>query len=494
VLPVASAITVTALVLSLLMLTGVARIAERSGTFGGSGGLGSAAGGRSASDYLGGDMDLNTRGSLTSDPVFQVPASSPRLWRAGTLDQYTGRGWVASVPATGLPRLARQKGAVVVVPPPTSAGRIRTDRVHPLRGGLTQILAPGELAGFESPVLAGGGTAFVTAGDRVTMNGASDDGSADYTVRTEVLPLVGDPVSLGGESDGADPRDARWTTLPTTVPTRVRQLGVSLVRAAPSRAAAVRSIEAELARRMTYRLDSPVPPPGADTVDDVLFESHSGFCEQFATAAVVLLRSAGVPARVAVGFAGGEPDTSGHRTMRRSDAHAWVEVWLPGLGWATSDPTPASVEQESWWQSWWKEIRTTLLSLLTRPLTWVIGAGVLVLALVIGLLAVRRSRRRRAAEARAALTVDADLAAAFERLEVALRESGRPRAPSETVSALAGRLRMERLRAGPLQRETDISDALEVLERALYAAAAPSREECLAAAAAMDRRLEGSSS
>jgi protein-glutamine gamma-glutamyltransferase len=491
VLPVVAAVSATLLVLALALLTGAARLGERGGGFGGAGAAGGVSGGRTASDYLGGDMNLNSRGSLTSDPVFEVPADSPRLWRAGTLDQYTGRGWVASMPAAGLPRLARrQQGAVSVVPPPADTSRARTDRVHHLRPGVTQILAPGELIGFQAPGLDGGGAAFVGAGDRVTMAGRSD--STDYVVSSQTLPAVDDPASLSvpAGADRTDTTDPRWTTLPPAVPARVRQLGVSLVRSASSRADAVRAIEAELDSRMTYRLDSPVPPRGADTVDDVLFVSHSGFCEQFATAEVVLLRSAGVPARVAVGFAGGESTDAGVRTMRRSDAHAWVEFWMPGLGWVTSDPTPAGAEPQSRWSSllktWWERIKDVARS----HLTWAVAGGLILL----GLLGVwwRRRRHPNSGGSTDGPRIDADLAAAFERLELALQMAGRPRAPSETVSALAGRLRMERLRAGPLHREADVTPALQVLERALYAARAPSREECLEAAAALDRRLEDS--
>jgi hypothetical protein len=198
---------------------------------------------------------------------------------------------------------------------------------------------------------------------------------------------------------------------------------------------AVQAIEAELDRRMTYRLDSPVPPRGADAVDDALFVSHSGFCEQFATAEVVLLRSVGVPARIAVGFSGGESGTDGFRTFHQSDAHAWVEVWFPEVGWVTSDPTPAADDTETRWQ----QIQHRLKSLFTAPLTWVLI--VLVLALVTAVvLRVRRRAGRVGPGADPVRTIDPDLAAAFARLEAELLAEGRPRSPNETVAALARRL------------------------------------------------------
>jgi hypothetical protein len=91
-------------------------------------------------------------------------------------------------------------------------------------------------------------------------------------------------------------------------------------------------------------LASPLPPAGHDAVDDFLFSSHRGFCEQFASAEVMLLRSVGVPARLVVGFAHGDTSSQpGKRIMRGVDAHAWVQVWYRDVGWIDSDPTASSV-------------------------------------------------------------------------------------------------------------------------------------------------------
>ena len=71
-----------------------------------------------------------------------------------------------------------------------------------------------------------------------------------------------------------------------------------------------------------------------------MFDRTEGFCEQIATAMVLLLRASGVPARLATGFGPGERNVfSGYWEVRNSDAHAWVEVFYPGWGWVTYDPT-----------------------------------------------------------------------------------------------------------------------------------------------------------
>jgi transglutaminase-like putative cysteine protease len=85
------------------------------------------------------------------------------------------------------------------------------------------------------------------------------------------------------------------------------------------------------------------PPLGRNSVDDFLFTTHSGFCEHFAAAFVVLMRAAGVPARVVTGYQGGEFNPiDGTLVIRQSDAHAWAEVWLQERGWVRVDPTAAS--------------------------------------------------------------------------------------------------------------------------------------------------------
>jgi len=92
--------------------------------------------------------------------------------------------------------------------------------------------------------------------------------------------------------------------------------------------------------RFAYTLETPLP--GRDGVDEFLFDQQAGFCEHFSSAFVVLMRNAGIPARVVTGFAGGVRNPYGNYwVVRRMDAHAWAEVWLPQRGWVRVDPTAA---------------------------------------------------------------------------------------------------------------------------------------------------------
>lgn len=87
-----------------------------------------------------------------------------------------------------------------------------------------------------------------------------------------------------------------------------------------------------------------------DTVDQFLFETKSGFCEHYASAFTIMMRAAGIPARVVTGYQGGIINED-YLLIKQSDAHAWSEVWISGKGWLRVDPTaavsPLRIEQGS---------------------------------------------------------------------------------------------------------------------------------------------------
>lgn len=84
------------------------------------------------------------------------------------------------------------------------------------------------------------------------------------------------------------------------------------------------------------------PPLGANAMDDFLFGTREGFCEHYASSFTVLMRAAGIPARVVTGYQGGYWNATGNYLLvRQADAHAWAEVWLPQRGWVRIDPTAA---------------------------------------------------------------------------------------------------------------------------------------------------------
>ncbi|MCH4247259.1 MAG: DUF3488 and transglutaminase-like domain-containing protein [Acinetobacter populi] len=90
----------------------------------------------------------------------------------------------------------------------------------------------------------------------------------------------------------------------------------------------------------SYTLSPPLL--NGDRIDDFLFRTHAGFCEHYASAFVNLMRMAGIPARVVVGYQGGQAAPDGQTwEVRQLDAHAWTEVWFKDQGWVRIDPTAA---------------------------------------------------------------------------------------------------------------------------------------------------------
>jgi hypothetical protein len=120
-----------------------------------------------------------------------------------------------------------------------------------------------------------------------------------------------------------------------------------------SRLSAGTDSELEVVRRVEeyltsgrFRYTTHVGEPGEDPLLDFLFKTHAGYCQHFAGAATLLLRLAGVPTRVATGFATGKRTGEHTYAVRDEDAHAWIEVYFPGFGWVPFNPTPSAAEAE----------------------------------------------------------------------------------------------------------------------------------------------------
>jgi len=143
-----------------------------------------------------------------------------------------------------------------------------------------------------------------------------------------------------------EPLDARiraWALeLPAGFDPRARALAEGWRRTAGTNDAAIIRDALDLFRAGDFVYDLDAPPLGRDSIDDFLFDTKTGFCEHYASAFTFLMRAAGIPARVVVGYQGGYWNDFAHYLLvRQSDAHAWSEVWLAGRGWVRVDPTAA---------------------------------------------------------------------------------------------------------------------------------------------------------
>jgi hypothetical protein len=214
---------------------------------------------------------------------------------------------------------------------------------------------------------------------------------------------------------------------------------------------------------------SETPPRSASTLDGFLFDAKAGYCQQYSGAMALLLRMAGIPARVSTGFTSGSLDSKTREyVVRDLDAHSWVEVWYEDIGWVTFDPTPASapprnqpneggsagssaassgppslggdrpsdpgrrsgvIEERTWW-GWYV----------------LAGAGAV---LLIGLIAWLVLQRRRRAGTPAA-------AVALDELERALKRMGRLPAAGTTLQALELRFARSPAAAGYVRAVRDL--------------------------------------
>ncbi|NOX77178.1 MAG: DUF3488 domain-containing transglutaminase family protein [Gammaproteobacteria bacterium] len=149
--------------------------------------------------------------------------------------------------------------------------------------------------------------------------------------------------------DPASPPDQfRYLQLPNNAAPRARQLARQWRNRFANDADIMQQALQYFRQQPFYYTRKPPLMPG-DPVDEFLFDRQRGFCEHYASAFVVLMRAARIPARVVTGYLGGETNPLGdYFIVRQSDAHAWAEVWLSGQGWVRVDPTavipPSRVE------------------------------------------------------------------------------------------------------------------------------------------------------
>ncbi len=131
------------------------------------------------------------------------------------------------------------------------------------------------------------------------------------------------------------------TQLPENLSPRTRALVAQWVEASGGPDEIV-ALALRFFREQPFHYTLSPPKLGPNPVDEFLFETRRGFCEHYASSFALLMRIAGIPARIVLGYLGGEYNALGrYHIVRQSDAHAWVEVWLEGKGWIRVDPTAA---------------------------------------------------------------------------------------------------------------------------------------------------------
>lgn len=293
-----------------------------------------------------GEDDSQLGGSFIQDdtPVFHAETDQDQYWRIETKEIYTGKGWESSADHD---YIKQQDGEIHL---DMYHGNVETEESTALiefqeGQNLKKLVYPYGVKKFMAPMPKP--DLFL---DQITESiEARENGE---TLRLDFYQLAYDRTSYSltalREDPGNDEEEmAEYLHLPDTLPSRVAELAEEITAGYESRYEKTRAIERYFSSHdFTYQTTGvAVPGEDDDYVDQFLFETQVGYCDNFSTSMVVLLRTLDIPARWVKGFTGGEIIGEGNRDnyhiyeVTNSNAHSWVEVYFPESGWVSFEPT-----------------------------------------------------------------------------------------------------------------------------------------------------------
>jgi len=264
-------------------------------------------------------------------------------WKEATFALYTGRGWALETP----------ERLTVLNLPAGQPWRTAPADAQPAELGVADAISVRqtiEWVGEEGQVaLAAGEVEQASAAYRAILRQPGDLVGIELEVpqrRVVVnshIPLA-DAEKLRIANIPIEKKLQPYRKIPESVPVRVINLARTVTSGAATPYDQALQIEAYL-RTLTYDLNVPRVAPTRDLVDAFLFDLRRGYCDYFASAFVVMARSVGLPARLAVGYASGRQEAPGLWVVSAADAHSWPEVYLAGVGWTPFEPTPSRPRQ-----------------------------------------------------------------------------------------------------------------------------------------------------
>ena len=296
--------------------------------------------------------DTQLGGPFVGDPtvVFNAEVTREHYWKIESKDLYTGKGWEQSIPDDQQSSIPFDSGKVVPLPTPESDEErdLESERVIVERK-YSHIVYPygvETVQGNED-----GYFSFNPINEKVTSYK-----ELDQTVNLEEYELSYRAPSYSQKKMKAANEDQeimqvpefvnRYTQLPDTTPQRVKDLAFEITSEEENWYDKVRAIEDYFSKEAYVydQFDVPVPEEGQDYVDQFLFETQRGYCDNFSTSMVVLVRALGIPARWAKGYTEGEYSRQMDSTYKlyevsNNNAHSWVEVFFPEVGWVPFEPT-----------------------------------------------------------------------------------------------------------------------------------------------------------
>lgn len=242
-----------------------------------------------------------------------LPPADQRYFRAYVLDTYDGTTWTAHRSSDGQSPATLEAAAALRY-------RISLEPTH-------QRVLPTLDMPLNAPADAS------LRRDRVVVADRPVDRLRDYSLASAIRYRL---------EPRLERNRSRWLQLPAGFDPRTLALGQSWRRQHGGDDAAIVQAALALFHDGGFRYTLAPAPLGRDAMDDFLFVTREGFCEHYASAFTLLMRAAGIPARVVTGYQGGYWNAMGNYLLvRNSDAHAWSEAWLAGHGWVRVDPTAA---------------------------------------------------------------------------------------------------------------------------------------------------------
>lgn len=281
--------------------------------------------------------------------IFNVSASAGRYWRAVVFDTYTGREWVNTgeteaqiAPGQLVPVAAWNERAAltqtVTLLAPMSNVVLGAPDIRRIDMPVSVLANPVPVGALDAPSLGEGAPATV----EFTMVRAGEllDIGDRYTLLSNATAVTQRALEGAGEEYPPEIVD-RYVQLPQGFPPAVVELAQTITVSATTPYAKAKAIESYL-RTIPYNDLIEAPPPDRDPISYFLFDIRQGYCDYYATSMAMMLRTLGIPARTASGYAEGTFDEeSGLFYISERDAHTWVEVFFPGLGWVEFEPTAA---------------------------------------------------------------------------------------------------------------------------------------------------------
>ena len=279
---------------------------------------------------------------LNDDPLMEVRATETGNLRGAVYDEYTGAGWRISSAQTRA-QIGTTIDAAEFGTPLTQA-QLR----QPVATEITVIgpVPDRRLLTLGDPIATDVGSELILgAGELDVIGVVPDDRLEEGDTYTSVGAVSAASIETMLSTGGEYPVSIRerYTQLPDDLPPEIAALSRSLVGDGAHPYQAARIIEQHLRTTYPYTLEIADPPPLSDAVGYFLFEARAGYFDHHASAMAIMLRTLGIPTRVAAGFAidSGDLDPEAKiYVLTEQDAWTWPEVYMPGLGWVEFNPTP----------------------------------------------------------------------------------------------------------------------------------------------------------